>query len=345
MLKSKMSMFAFVLCGCSEPIPEPLIQTATEPPKTMPPPKENGPECKALFSGYNSFCEKRAGDELCASLTPAITRLRSDNTEDLCSELVRSMIPSVKAGYGETPWGLIVGEPKLPQTFSPEKLPDNFIKESDGFDRIVEKPEKGFFGASSEILFAFPGLKTPSGQRVGFRLFFFEYQSDLNLLQKAMQKGEFRWALTKDNLLLVLPRVMSASSAESHMKEMAKTLGAVLHEPSSALPIGVEIELLSKEFKENEIKAEAKYKDQKIIGGGKVELVRRTMTGEASLVFASGGFGLFGASCLFSKEKEKDLALLETGSTAIVEGVVVGKGPATVQLNDCSLLAYKDPKK
>lgn len=295
--------------------------------------KERPKACQELLSLRDAFCATRQGDAVCNTVTAADPP--EDSTEEKCIEVMSQGSAFFRAMHGTSPWPTT--EAKLPQTYSPEKLPKDFVHEGDGLERVEDLRLAPFLSATASITFVLPrfkSLQTLDGSRVGFRLMFFTYQSDMDLAQKA-QSG---WTLQADNLLIAMHRLIPMEQAFA--QEMAKGLGAKAIPPKSELPGLIDISTMAKAYQENEIKADAAYKGKRIIGGGRVDRVRRNIAGDPYLWFKPSGAGLFDASCRFPKEREADLMVLEEDMGAIIEGTVEGKGPIEVQIVDCSLLGY-----
>jgi len=228
---------------------------------------------------------------------------------------------------------------KASPTYAPDKLPKNFVSDGDGFSREVLPPAFPFRAASAHIAYWFPVIKTPAGKGVGFELFFFDYDSDMQLAKKTLQSDGFRWTMTVDNLLISPSRIFSIDFET--MQAMAKSAGALLNEPPPNLPINVDAEKLVEEYRGNEVKADAKYKGKRIIVWGKVEKVSRDLLGNAVLWFRDGP-GIFDATC---RPKDKDAVLLDPGMAVAFEGTVAEKELVELRIVDCVLLAYGMPEK
>jgi hypothetical protein len=346
MLRLVVLVFAVVACSPqpTEPPPPPTPEPA---PLPLAPKREPGPKCKELFGGYSKLCQAPAlAQPLCEKEMPALmAKLRDEADEEVCAKTTKDMIPTVKAATGTSPWGPVEGEAKLPQTYSPNKLPENFVAKDDGFKQEVLEPAAPFLAASTAVIYPLGGLRTPDGKPDGFRVFFFEYASDLELAAKATQMGEFVWAFTKNNALFVLPSALSVAGSEEFTTIFAEKLKISPVAQPGSLPLAVDTKDLAKEYKSNEIKADAKYKGKLVRGTGTVNRIQRGIDGVTNLWFKEGPLSLFDAKCGFPKERESELIVIDAGFTAFVEGTVEGKTGLEVSLSNCRLIGYAEPKK
>ena len=90
-----------------------------------------------------------------------------------------------------------------------------------------------------------------------------------------------------------------------------------------------------KEYVDNEIAADDKYKGQVIIISGVVSDIGRDITEEAYINLSTGD-PFFDVQCLFTKGEEPAVAKLSKGKNVRIKGVVSGK-IGLVTLQDCSL--------
>lgn len=320
--------------------PAPASVAASVP---APPPKKGySPVCKKFVDGYASVCTKQKDFKLCQDLSFTV---EPSATDAQCQEILKVIAPVVKAGLGESPWGDLEGDTKLPQTYSPQSLPAGFG--GDGKEFVRKEPPSPlaapFLAATSQVQLDFLDMKTPKGEAIGFKILFFAFTSDLRFVQENLSKvGLF--TVSKDNMLFVLPLIMSVKELESLPVSLAKEIDGIFDKPKGDSPISPKMNDIVKEYDENEISAEAKYTGQYLQAGGEVDRVQRGSDGKAFVMFRTGEFKLFSARCAFPKEKESDLLVLSAGSRAVIRGTVKGKSSRVVEIEDCELIAYMPPK-
>ena len=92
---------------------------------------------------------------------------------------------------------------------------------------------------------------------------------------------------------------------------------------------------LYREYENNEVSADAKYKGKIVIVSGKIQDVGKDIMDEPYIVIGGEGF-LDGVQCSFAKSQESSIARLSKGQNVKVKGEVSGK-MGNVQIENSSL--------
>ena len=90
---------------------------------------------------------------------------------------------------------------------------------------------------------------------------------------------------------------------------------------------------LYREYEENEVAADAKYKGRVIIVSGIIQDIGKDFTNTAYVVLAAEG--LFGVHCMYAKGGELSVAHLSKGQQITIKGVVSGKMIGSVLIQEC----------
>jgi hypothetical protein len=98
----------------------------------------------------------------------------------------------------------------------------------------------------------------------------------------------------------------------------------------------IESHNLYREYKENEIAADAKYKNQVLYVEGVITDIGREILGRPYIILA--GDTIFGVQCVFSTEHEPTIAQLTEGQSVTVKGTILGY-LINVILEDCSIVS------
>jgi len=92
---------------------------------------------------------------------------------------------------------------------------------------------------------------------------------------------------------------------------------------------------LYRDYKANEVAADAKYKDRIVVVSGTIDSIGKDIMNQAYIVIGGEGF-LDGVQCMFTKGEESSIAQLSKGQHVTVKGKVSGK-MGNVLLNKCTL--------
>lgn len=92
---------------------------------------------------------------------------------------------------------------------------------------------------------------------------------------------------------------------------------------------------LYREYENNEVSADAKYKGKIVIVSGKIQDIGKDIMDEPYIVIGGEGF-LDGVQCSFAKSQESSIARLSKGQNVKVKGKVSGK-MGNVQIENSSL--------
>jgi hypothetical protein len=92
---------------------------------------------------------------------------------------------------------------------------------------------------------------------------------------------------------------------------------------------------LVKEYKANEVAADAKYKGSVVVVSGTIDSIGIDIMGQAYVVIGHQGF-LDGVQCTFTKGEKSSVASLSKGQRVRIKGEVAGK-MGNVLLNKCTL--------
>ena len=90
-----------------------------------------------------------------------------------------------------------------------------------------------------------------------------------------------------------------------------------------------------REYENNEVSADAKYKGKIVIVSGKIQDIGKDIMDEPYIVIGGEGF-LDGVQCSFAKSQESSIARLSKGQNVKVKGKVSGK-MGNVQIENSSL--------
>jgi hypothetical protein len=337
------------LACSSEPSPAPAqAQPATLAPAVQPaePPPAPGPECKRLIDGYRELCAKHGGDDLCrgeiAANLDKLDKARGPDAEKACAGLLPEMIPSMKAAFGETPWGSLEGDTPLPQTYTVEK----FSKETEL--PVVEGDFKHSKAATQGALLSMAPFMTVEGKPITARASLFAMKSDLDFVLQQIQKlhqsdpSTQSWLVTKDNLLFEWPGFMPKDVVQS----TAKKIGATFVNETAPSPYTYKgAKEIAKAYKENEIAADSNFKDKTVIMAGEIAAIRRGLADEAYVMIGEGTVLASGVRCTFAKEREPEVLLLKTGQVVLLRGVIKGWLIHDVAAEDCAVVSVVDTKK
>jgi len=92
---------------------------------------------------------------------------------------------------------------------------------------------------------------------------------------------------------------------------------------------------LYREYDDNEVAADAKYKGKIVIVSGKIQDIGKDIMDDAYIVIGGEGF-LDGVQCTFTKGEQASIARLSKGQQVTVKGEVAGK-MGNVLVNKASL--------
>ena len=92
---------------------------------------------------------------------------------------------------------------------------------------------------------------------------------------------------------------------------------------------------LYKEYEDNEVAADAKYKGEIVLVTGRIQNIGKDIMDEPYIVIGGDGF-LNGVQCSFAKSEEPSIARLNKGQNVRVKGQVSGK-MGNVLIDKCSL--------
>lgn len=152
---------------------------------------------------------------------------------------------------------------------------------------------------------------------------------------KKKKKGPPTWAIILGVLfvLAVIGGVMGSKQKEKDKGEREQAMkDAVL----------VEAQEIFKNYKDNEVGAESKYKDKWAKISGKVDRIDSSLGGGA-YVYLDGGDVLFGLRCEVEKERVESIANLKPGDAVMM--VCRGKGKFGDVLFEACEMAPKEEAK
>jgi len=90
------------------------------------------------------------------------------------------------------------------------------------------------------------------------------------------------------------------------------------------------------EYKQNEVAADAKYKDKVVIVSGRITNIGKDFADTAYVILAGDEY--FGVQCMFAKGEEGVVAQLSKGETVTIKGVVSRLVIGSLLLNSCRQL-------
>ena len=95
---------------------------------------------------------------------------------------------------------------------------------------------------------------------------------------------------------------------------------------------------LHREYRENEVSADNKYKGKLLRVYGVVNQVSKDAIGSGMIVYLkTGEYGSANVACRFSKEYEEELARLSVGQEISIDGTCSGLTITTVYLRECTI--------
>jgi hypothetical protein len=112
--------------------------------------------------------------------------------------------------------------------------------------------------------------------------------------------------------------------------------------PPPATPLTPDVkvtaEQLYKDYQDNSVAADQKYKDKVVQVTGKVLKVGKDTFGNEMVSLATGADLELGITCYFGESARPDAAKLSPGQTAVMTGRCVGlRAGSYIQLNDCTI--------
>ena len=113
---------------------------------------------------------------------------------------------------------------------------------------------------------------------------------------------------------------------QAEFNQKVKTLGVDLQEKAF---------ILYQEYDFNEIAADQKYKDKKILVQGFIDSIGKDILGQAYVSLQTTNQTLSRVKCVFSQEQEASLASLKPGYPVWIVGRCVGQQILNVILEDC----------
>ena len=93
---------------------------------------------------------------------------------------------------------------------------------------------------------------------------------------------------------------------------------------------------LAREYENNEVAADAKYKGKIVIVSGTIQDIGKDVMDEPYIIIGGSGF-LDGVQCFFTESEESSVAHLSKGQRVSVKGEVSGKIIGNVLVKKCSL--------
>ena len=148
-----------------------------------------------------------------------------------------------------------------------------------------------------------------------------QYGEILNVLNITVKAGEnnlYSWSFTSNK-----PGMLRVS-----IDDKLRGLDVVLK---------IDAYELRREYDENEVAADLKYKDKIIYVEGMIDRIGKDIMGKPYIVLDDGGF--WGIQCVFEKKYELDIATLVKGQWVTVRGECRGKVLSTnILLKDCTLI-------
>ncbi len=97
----------------------------------------------------------------------------------------------------------------------------------------------------------------------------------------------------------------------------------VQEEPAAEEAISVSAQELDAEYEKNQVAADEKYNDKKVLVTGTVNDIGKDMMGDSTVTLS--GSNPFGITCVFEKSEQAKLAQVSKGDTVTVRGICKGK--------------------
>jgi len=154
---------------------------------------------------------------------------------------------------------------------------------------------------------------------------------------KAPSSKEFGW-LVPVIILLILVFWAALNYKQSSPNPTAAEQSNASPEVSYTLTA----DSLYREYEENEVAADAKYKGQVIIISGIIQDIGKDIMDAAYVVLAAEG--LFGVQCMYAKGEELSVAHLFKGQQITIKGVVSGKVIGNVLIRECKQVLEEEQR-
>jgi len=95
---------------------------------------------------------------------------------------------------------------------------------------------------------------------------------------------------------------------------------------------------LSKEYDENKVAADSKYKDELLKISGTIDDIGKDIAGTPYVSLEGREYSLFGVQCMFNRDKEEDLIELRKGQKIILKGEVSSEMIGNIIVKDCEII-------
>ena len=148
---------------------------------------------------------------------------------------------------------------------------------------------------------------------------------------------EFGW-LVPVSIVLILVFWAAANYKQSSPNPTAAEQSSNSPEASYTLSA----DSLYREYEENEVAADAKYKGRVIIVSGIIQDIGKDFTDTAYVILAVEG--LFGVHCMYAKGEEFSVAQLSKGQQITIKGVVSGKMIGNVVIQECKQVLEEEER-
>lgn len=141
-----------------------------------------------------------------------------------------------------------------------------------------------------------------------------------------------------DKGLVLLEAVVKDTKSYSDLSSSNKKVWNNQFENWRLLPSIITAKALHKEFKDNEVAAEMKFKDKRIAVKGKISEIKTDLSGDPQIVFDVGNYGMDTVSCDFDKDDIASIANLRKGQVISVIGECSNQIMGTVFIKDCRVV-------
>ncbi len=307
-------------------------------------PSPLGPACEKMAKGAEEMCKSFASSRFCSpEFTADFKALKMKANESECAEINGLYVRISRAMFGKSFFGEIEGDTKIKPIYSIGSVKALMQRGESTYDFTLEAP---FLAASTSIGVSIDSFgKTSEGESIGFRAYFYERESDLAAIRKTYDgknkdvegTGKFLWYVYSYNLFITVDGFLP----KKYVDRIASIINGKTNTPNKGRAefLG-DFEIVKKEYAENELAADDKYKGKYWVGFSYVGKVERLFGSVyVRLEGTEEGFDKRVASCQVPKEKEKELLSLKTGQGVFMRGKITGAGILDVQLEDCTLMS------